>query len=276
MNKKRVVFCTNDSLCSSLVLDELLRCDHLEVVGIYLSEKVRTRSGSLFADSLRIIKTSGFSYAIYLALGTVIFECFAGRQNLSSVKQQAKKHGIQRFSHKDINAQSCIDWLTDRQPDILFSCFFNQKLAGQVLAIPRIDCLNLHPALLPKYKGVDPVFYYMLNQEGILGISLHRMDEGYDTGEVLASQSMAVQPGRSIFWHNVELFRLGSKLFQEWTQQPVETLREKSPRQSAGDSQRTTENDFYDSWPTPHQVSQLKTSLYRWQDFREQLKNAQW
>ena len=266
MPKKRIVFCTNSSLCSSIILEQLLASDSVDITGIYLSDRIRTKSGSFFGDLYRIINTSGFRYSLYLALGTLFFENIFAPLNKSTsrptLKYLAKKHNIDVFSSKDINAARSLDWLKKKAPDILFSGFFNQKLEAVALSIPKLGCANLHPALLPKYKGVDPVFYYLLNKEAILGATLHRMDTQYDTGEILGQIEMPAESNRTVFWHNTELFKRGTELFTQWASQATEP-------QSIEPGK---EGEFYDSWPTPAQIKILKNRLFNWRDLIDHAK----
>jgi len=243
----------------------MLASNSIEIVGIYLSDRIRTKSGDFIGDVFRIINASGLRYAIYLALGTLIFGLFRKQGIRPTIQSIAQTENIEVFSDKDINSPQSLKWLKNLNPEILFSGFFNQKLGAEALSIPSLACLNLHPALLPKYKGVDPAFYYFLNNEKTLGVTLHRMDTTYDTGEILNSLELDITEGRSVFWHNIELFKAGIDLLIEWVEQPINLLNSKS-----GSIDSSKEQEFYDSWPTPGQVSQLKAPLFSWRDFQDQ------
>lgn len=270
----QVVFCTNASLYSSILLEKMLASDAIDIIGIYLSNRVRTKTGRFMGDIFRIIKTSGLRYAVYLAMGTVVFELLRKNGSRPSVQSLAKRNNIDIFSSKDINSHASVNWLKDLAPGVLLSGFFNQKLGAEALSIASQASLNLHPALLPKYKGVDPVFYYFLNRENTVGITLHRMDTTYDTGEILVSQKLDIQDGRSVLWHNIELFKLGAALFIQWLEKLedacVQSSVESSVENSAESSVIGSESEYYDSWPTPRQVKQLKHPLFSWKDFRDQ------
>lgn len=263
MSRKSVLFCTNPSLCSSIILNQLLQADNIEVVGVFLSTRTRTRKGNFLQDIASIISKSGFSYLIYLAFATVVFELvqiFRPGTFLPTTAKLASKNNIPVFKGKDINDPRAIDWLHARKPDYLLSGFFNLKLGDEALSVARLGSVNLHPSLLPEYKGVDPVFYYFLNKESTLGVTLHRMDKDYDTGEILAQNEIPRDLGRSVFWHNAELFRKGAKLFINWAEQPGKNL----------NLANTPVSENYDSWPDPEQVSQLKSQLYSWHDLVDQ------
>ena len=89
----------------------------------------------------------------------------------------------------------------------------------------------------------------------VFAANLHRMDTQYDTGEILGQIEMPAESGRSVFWHNTELFT-------QWASQPTEPQGIESGK----------EDKFYDSWPTPAQVKILKNRLFNWRDLIDHAK----
>jgi methionyl-tRNA formyltransferase len=76
------------------------------------------------------------------------------------------------------------------RPDLLLSFGFSWRLPPEALAVPRLGAVNLHPSLLPRYRGPIPVAWAIRDGEPDLGLSIHRMDEEYDTGPLLAQSSV--------------------------------------------------------------------------------------
>ncbi|MFJ2161597.1 methionyl-tRNA formyltransferase [Streptomyces sp. NPDC087856] len=72
--------------------------------------------------------------------------------------------------------------------DLLVCYGFSWRLPRSVLQIPRYGVLNIHSSLLPKYRGPAPVLWAIRNGDTHLGVTVHRMDEAFDTGPVLAQQ----------------------------------------------------------------------------------------
>jgi methionyl-tRNA formyltransferase len=72
--------------------------------------------------------------------------------------------------------------------DLLVCYGFSWRLPRSVLQIPRYGVLNIHSSLLPKYRGPAPVLWAIRNGDADLGVTVHRMDEDFDTGPVLAQQ----------------------------------------------------------------------------------------
>ncbi len=84
--------------------------------------------------------------------------------------------------------------LAGLEPDLILVTGFPRLLPPEVLALPRLGCVNAHPALLPAYRGPDPMFWQFYNGEPELGLTLHRMDGSFDTGAILAQGSTPIGP----------------------------------------------------------------------------------
>ncbi|MBO8191920.1 methionyl-tRNA formyltransferase [Streptomyces oryzae] len=74
------------------------------------------------------------------------------------------------------------------RPDLLIVFGFAWKLPSSVLAVPRLGALNIHVSMLPKYRGPAPLLWAIRNGDPTSGITIHRMDSGFDTGNILAQQ----------------------------------------------------------------------------------------
>lgn len=71
----------------------------------------------------------------------------------------------------------------------------NRVISERVFAIPRLGMVNLHHGRIPDYRGGPPAFWELYNQEPVMGISVHRIDEKLDHGELLGSAEVPVLPG---------------------------------------------------------------------------------
>lgn len=149
---------------------------------------------------LRIIYagTPDFSVAALQALITSSHEVVAvytqpdrpagrGRGLLASpVKQLALKHNIpvyQPISLKDEKAQRQLNALN---ADLMVVAAYGLLLPAAVLTAPRLGCINIHASLLPRWRGAAPIQRAILAGDQKTGITLMQMDEGLDTGDILA------------------------------------------------------------------------------------------
>ncbi|GAB2685790.1 hypothetical protein GCM10027089_03080 [Nocardia thraciensis] len=72
--------------------------------------------------------------------------------------------------------------------DLLLVCGFNWRIPTSVLQIPTHGALNIHPSMLPKYRGPEPIHWAIRNGDTEFGMTLHRMDANFDTGNIMAQQ----------------------------------------------------------------------------------------
>lgn len=101
------------------------------------------------------------------------------------------------------------------EPDVIFSAGFPWKLPPELLNLPRLGCINAHPALLPKYRGPEPVFWQLMNGETQIGMTIHRMDAEFDTGPILAQRAMDISEDDDIDSVFSKLLALGGPLLPE-------------------------------------------------------------
>lgn len=78
--------------------------------------------------------------------------------------------------------------LESYQPDLLVVFGFAWKIPPRILAIPQLGALNIHVSMLPKYRGPAPLPWAIRNGDPSGGITVHRMDDDFDTGNVLAQR----------------------------------------------------------------------------------------
>jgi methionyl-tRNA formyltransferase len=76
--------------------------------------------------------------------------------------------------------------LAGYQPDLLLVYGFNWHLPREVLELPRLGVLNVHPSALPKYRGREPLLWAIRNGDPFMGVTIHRMNERIDTGPIFA------------------------------------------------------------------------------------------
>jgi len=242
--RTRVVFCGCDGLFSGLALAQLVAHPGIEIVGVVRSTRIlRTRYG-LFRGAWHQIRRSGFAYAAYLWSATAFAElltpCALGRLT--------RRYGIPVFSTRDINTVAALAFVHGCGPDVLVSAFFNQRIGAAVLAVPSTLALNIHPSLLPAFRGVDPVFFARLRGAPALGVTLHILDAEFDTGDILLQAALSAPATESVLRTTARLFSLGGRLLAPLIAKPQELL---SRHAQSGPGS-------YDSWPTPQQVRRLR------------------
>jgi len=89
------------------------------------------------------------------------------------------------------------DRLRAARPDLLLSAAHQRIIRPSEFEIPRVGSVGLHPSLLPRYRGSHPLWWAIRNRETEAGITLYVLDEGIDTGPILAQQRVAIHPDDS-------------------------------------------------------------------------------
>jgi len=106
------------------------------------------------------------------------------------LENTAVSHGSEYIRTENVNSQIVIGKLKKIQPDLLITAHFEQLLKKEIIEIPRIGCLNLHPSLLPYYRGLAPQHWPIINGENETGITIHFIDETADTGNIVLQQKI--------------------------------------------------------------------------------------
>ncbi|TSC96300.1 MAG: methionyl-tRNA formyltransferase [Parcubacteria group bacterium Athens1014_10] len=82
--------------------------------------------------------------------------------------------------------------ISNLKPDLIIVCAFGQIIPKSILDIPKYDCLNIHPSLLPKYRGPSPIQTAILNGEKQTGVTIMLVDEKMDRGPILKNCELQI------------------------------------------------------------------------------------
>ena len=91
-----------------------------------------------------------------------------------------------------LKAPNVVSQLAALHPDVIVVAAFGQILPQSVLDIPRYGCINIHPSLLPRFRGASPVAAAILSGDEVTGVSIILMDKGLDTGPILARAQISI------------------------------------------------------------------------------------
>lgn len=92
------------------------------------------------------------------------------------------------------------------QPDLVVSVRFSHIFPAELIGVPKHGILNVHPGYLPEFGGLYTPFHQMAAGRSRIGVTLHRVDEGIDTGPIVDMASIPVDPQRSLLWHVAETY----------------------------------------------------------------------
>ena len=114
------------------------------------------------------------------------------RSRPSPVKDAAEKLGLDVFQPPDLRGLAEAERLRSLAPTVLVLAAYGRILPGRLLQIPPRGGLNVHPSLLPAYRGPSPVATAILDGETRTGVSIFSMDAGMDSGPVIARRELPI------------------------------------------------------------------------------------
>ncbi len=121
----------------------------------------------------------------------------AGRKHVLTpppVKVAAEEAGISVFQFPSLKKPEVAEGLKKLEADIFVVFSYGKIIPKTVLSIPRLGCINVHPSLLPLYRGPTPVPTAILHGDAKTGVSIMLLDEGMDTGPILAQTIVDILP----------------------------------------------------------------------------------
>lgn len=112
---------------------------------------------------------------------------------VSPVKEAAAGNNLRIWQPVSVNDPPFIGVLKAKNPDLIIVAAFGQKLGRHILELARHGCINIHPSLLPEYRGAAPVNHALINGDTRTGLSIIRMTEKMDAGPVLKQIEVAIR-----------------------------------------------------------------------------------
>jgi len=110
------------------------------------------------------------------------------------VKIWAQENKIEVYDPKTLKDGEAEKFLKQKEWDLFLVASYGKIIPKEIFEIPIHKTLNIHPSLLPKYRGPSPVVSQILNDEKEVGVSIMQIDEGMDTGPVFLQRKMAIEP----------------------------------------------------------------------------------
>jgi methionyl-tRNA formyltransferase len=203
----RITILANKDLASNYAINLLLPHLTKHKVSLFLSAKVggNTKKPKEL-NRLKFFEQDLFNLSISVNLPLP-------KDRKSNARSFAQIDEILSHPHRelnDINSKKGIELIQQIEPDLIISIRFGVILKDQIINIPKHGVINLHSGLLPEYRGVMATFWAMLNQEKVIGTTLHYIDDAsIDTGRVIARTNLKVDKTKSYLWHVLQLYNDG-------------------------------------------------------------------
>lgn len=137
--------------------------------------------------SLEVIHSHGFLKGIVIPA-----ERNESRERLHGIGERLNVP-VKRAGKDDLS-NGIKRWLESIKADAVFVFTFPYKIPRELLNIPEHGFFNFHPGLLPAYRGIEPIYWEIRNGEKEGGITVLKMDEGFDTGDVVHTERLDITP----------------------------------------------------------------------------------
>jgi methionyl-tRNA formyltransferase len=160
-----------------------------------------------------------------------------------SVRAVARYFGVPLLPTVNINSKGYLASLRALAPDVIISVNAPQVFKRRLLELPRLGCINVHGALLPKYRGRLPSFWVLLNGEKETGVTVHFMNEQLDDGPIILQRTLAIDPHETQHSLLLKTKKAGAELL-------LEAL-EAMERGTVAPQVNAREQATYYSFPTP-------------------------
>ncbi len=152
------------------------------------------------------------------------------------VKLAAERNKLNIFQPEKVRAKSTVSQLKRLKPDVIVVVAFGQILPRSILDIPPSGCLNVHPSLLPKYRGAAPIQWALINGETETGVTIMLLDEGEDTGDIVLQERTTIDSETDAMVLYQQLGNLAPKLLIRALRKSIDQLPVNQPQD---DSQTT-------------------------------------
>lgn len=126
-----------------------------------------------------------------------------------------------------------IEKIKNMNPDIICVVAYGRILPKEILSIPKYGCINVHPSLLPKYRGSAPIQWAILNGDKKTGVTTMYLDEEMDAGDIILKEEVIIEDNETSgeLWNR--LSKIGAKLLVKTLEQIENGT---SPREKQGDN----------------------------------------
>jgi len=256
-----MVILTNDNFfCFTFIKDLLeLRKDNIKFI-VFSSALIGKRGA--FASIRWSFENTGFRHTFFklmvygvFRMMRIICELLPFIPNHYSFYLWAKQNNMNYIFTANVNNENIVKQIRSANPDLIVAANMNQIIKKQILEIPPKGIINTHCGPLPRYGGMSPYVWVLANNEDHAAATIHYLDEGLDTGDIIVQEKVNVVKNDSAFalFHRCCL-RAGELLVKVVDEIGAGTVT--SYEQDL--SQKT-----YFSWPTKQCIKNLRKNGYR-------------
>lgn len=265
----RIALFNLDCVATNYAIRSFLRRHRGEIAYVGLSPPFRAERGGVLRQSAKHLRRSGSQFSNFLGCNFLLPRLVHGARvalpigkPAPTVADECRAAGVAVQRIANVNDAAVIEALARLDIDVIVSCYFDQIFRREILNVARLGAINVHSALLPQHRGPMPVIYSALDRLPTLGVTLHLIEEGIDTGPILAQEAYHAAPGESVLQSMIALHARGLRLVSE-------LLPAIADGSATVQAQAT---GSYESFPDRSVIRELRrrgTPLFTWRDVRQ-------
>ena len=204
----RIAFFGSDCLYSETVLQTLLRSEHRVAAVILPGGGTSNMHAS---QAIQALVPEDASVNQYDNHALKVISPFVAKSILNTAWEQ----GISLFAVRDLAAPDTVGMLKMVAADVACVACFPRRIPPELLRVPRRGFLNVHPSLLPDYRGPAPLFWQFHEGEKSTGVTVHWMDAEFDTGPIAEQRTVPLADGISETDATGLMARVGGRVLVE-------------------------------------------------------------
>ncbi|HOR00146.1 MAG TPA: methionyl-tRNA formyltransferase [Anaerolineae bacterium] len=173
-----------------------------------------------------------------------------------AVKAAAQALGLPVYQPESLRGPEALARLQQVAPTAIVVAAYGEILRRNVLALPPRGCVNVHASLLPRHRGAGPIAAAILAGDAVAGVTIMLMDEGMDTGAMLAQAEVPIDPDDTTGTLTARLAELGAQLLAETLPRWLAGEIEPQPQDGAQATYaaRITKQDGLIDWAEPAEI----------------------
>lgn len=122
----------------------------------------------------------------------ISFICVRHDTQDETLQQYAQRYSIEYLKHENINSEQFLSIVSKYNCDLFVSMSFNQIFKTEIINLTKYKTINCHAGMLPFYRGRNILNWALINDEKEFGITVHYVDEGIDTGDIILQRGYAI------------------------------------------------------------------------------------
>jgi methionyl-tRNA formyltransferase len=137
------------------------------------------------------------------------------REEKSPVHLTAERHSIQVYTPQSLRNEETIELIRSIEADVIVVVAYGFIIPKVILDMKKYGCLNIHPSMLPKYRGAAPLQMTIINDDKETAVCIIQMNEGLDTGDIIIQKRLSLAPRTTLMDLHDKCAEIGAEILIE-------------------------------------------------------------